>query len=423
MMARPPTGQVVERKGKRGTSYGLRFRAYGKRHYVTAAATNRQAAEVELANVLADVRRGIWQPPEKQVAASPIEERTFHVFSSEWLDGRRPELKPRSIEALEWALSNHVLPFFERHLLSQITVAEVDRYRLAKVRERDEIAAMRATDTKVRERPLSNRSINATITVLGQVLDSAIEHGHISGANSARGKRRRLRAERPRRTWLELEELRALLDAAGEHRALLATMSLGGLRVGEATALRWGHVDLANGRLHVADAKTDAGRRSVDLSPDLRDELAARKAGSRNTDADDLVFFTKDGRQRDRNNVRVNVLAGAIKRANVRLAEAGKPPIVGLTNHSLRRTFASLLYEAGASPAYVMGQMGHTSSALALEVYSRMMSRDRDTGARLDALVRGADWEPLGTPLGTNGANDAPSTEGFEQAKDAQPAR
>jgi hypothetical protein len=68
-----------------------------------------------------------------------------------------------------------------------------------------------------------------------------------------------------------------------------------------------------------------------------------------------------------------------------------------VTNHALRRTFASLLYEAGASPAYVMAQMGHTSSALALQVYARKMQRSRDTGARMDALVRGADWAQAGT--------------------------
>ena len=31
------------------------------------------------------------------------------------------------------------------------------------------------------------------------------------------------------------------------------------------------------------------------------------------------------------------------------------------------------------------------------KVYARMMGRDRDTGARLDALVRGIDWAPVGT--------------------------
>ena len=37
------------------------------------------------------------------------------------------------------------------------------------------------------------------------------------------------------------------------------------------------------------------------------------------------------------------------------------------------------------------------SSSLALEVYAKVMERKRDTGERLDALVRGADWAPTGT--------------------------
>jgi hypothetical protein len=32
--------------------------------------------------------------------------------------------------------------------------------------------------------------------------------------------------------------------------------------------------------------------------------------------------------------------------------------------------------------------MGHTSAAMALDVYAHMIRRDRDTGTRLDALVR-----------------------------------
>jgi hypothetical protein len=44
-----------------------------------------------------------------------------------------------------------------------------------------------------------------------------------------------------------------------------------------------------------------------------------------------------------------------------------------------------------------MAQMGHTSAALALEVYAKKMERQRDTGERMDALVRGADWAQRGT--------------------------
>ena len=67
----------------------------------------------------------------------------------------------------------------------------------------------------------------------------------------------------------------------------------------------------------------------------------------------------------------------------------GRPAIEGVTNHSLRRTFCALLYEAGATPAYVMAQMGHTDAALALEVYAKVMERKRDTGTRMDELIRG----------------------------------
>jgi hypothetical protein len=44
-----------------------------------------------------------------------------------------------------------------------------------------------------------------------------------------------------------------------------------------------------------------------------------------------------------------------------------------------------------------MQQMGQRSAALALEIYSKVMERKRDTGARMDALLRGADWAQMGT--------------------------
>ena len=101
------------------------------------------------------------------------------------------------------------------------------------------------------------------------------------------------------------------------------------------------------------------------------------------------MFCTTTGNRRARGNITTRILRPAIKAANVTREEAGQPPLPdGITNHSLRRTFASLLYEAGANRAYVMSQMGHTSSSLALEIYAKKMEVARDTGARMDALVR-----------------------------------
>jgi integrase len=348
-------------------------------------------AETALRHVLADVDRGIWKPPTPAPVVEVQETPTLHVFASAWFADRRADgLKPRSLEALEWALG-HVLEHLAAVPVNEITVDRVDAYRRAKLRERE---------FGLVERPLSNASINRTIAVLAAVCDAAVEAGHLP-SNPARGKRRRLQAAKPPRLMLEVDELRALLDGAGKHRALLAVMALAGLRVGEACALDWRDIDLARAQLHVRDAKTAAGVRRVDVSPDLLDTLKAWKADASNVAEDAPVFPTAAGTRRDRGNVRNRVLLPTIKRVNKQLAEKGLPTIGdGITNHALRRTFASLLYEAGASPAYVMSQMGHTSSALALEVYAKKMQRQRDTGQRMDALVRAADW----AQTGTNGA-------------------
>jgi integrase len=108
------------------------------------------------------------------------------------------------------------------------------------------------------------------------------------------------------------------------------------------------------------------------------------------------VFCTTTGTRRERSNITRQILRPAIKAANQAREAAGQPPLPdGITNHSLRRTFASLLYEAGANPAYVMSQMGHTSSSLALEIYAKKMEVARDTGQRMDALVR-PNWDGNG---------------------------
>jgi integrase len=188
------------------------------------------------------------------------------------------------------------------------------------------------------------------------------------------------------------ELARRLLDLLVELGELLLLRP-----VRELSSLRWRDLDLAGGKLRVTDSKTDAGVRVVELTPSLLDDLKLHRAEAGNPDADALVFATRNGTARDRSNVTHRVLVPAIERANVELQKAGRKPIESVTNHSLRRTFCALLYEAGASPAYVMQQMGHTSANLALEIYTKVMERKRDTGERMDALLRGADWAQAGT--------------------------
>jgi len=89
----------------------------------------------------------------------------------------------------------------------------------------------------------------------------------------------------------------------------------------------------------------------------------------------------------------------AVELANERLAELGAAPLPsGLTPHSLRLTFASVLYAIGTAPPVVMAEMGHTSPALALSIYAQAMSRDGGQADALRELVEGAVWAPVGHP-------------------------
>jgi integrase len=413
---------VVRNPVRGGYRFALRFSAYGKRRYVTLGRPedgwNEAKAQTELENVLADVRRGIWQP-QAPPALEPTPEPTFHQFSSAWFEQVKDELRPNTVLDYEWQLSAHLLPFFKNHTLSQITVAEVDRYREAKVADNRaiEAAAKRGkprmieyTDRlgkrcKRRERPLSAVSINKTLTRLGQVLEVAVERELIE-RNPAKvgGRRRRLKASRPARAYLDrAEQIASLLDAAGKidersrsdqqipRRAILATLTYAGLRISELLDLEWRDVDLAAGRLRVRQSKTDAGVRYVDLLPALRDELVGLKA-DRDPKPSDLVFPSSVGTRQDRNRVRCRVLAGAIKGANEQLAKDGLAPLPdGLTLHALRRTFASALIALGKDPAYVMGQMGHTDPTVTLGIYAQVMRSSDEARKHLRMLVGGAE--------------------------------
>jgi integrase len=364
-------------------------------------------AKVALADVMADVRAGRWVPPAQRVPEpEPKRVPTFHEFASEWFaalceeGGRNGDgLSERSIRDLrDWRLKEHILPHLAGYRLDGITVEVVDKFR----------AALK------REGRLSNASINKMISTVAAVMEQAIEYGPHPGPNPAKGRRRRLPTTKPLRTYLDRpEQIEALLDAATVldergrtvpyRRALVATLAFGGLRIGEALDLRWKDVDLGHeqdgnvvplrgrmspaGTIHVRGTKTDNADRKVRLAPVLRHELAALRERWAPVSDEQRVFATGTGGMLSRSNFGRRVLTPAVAIANDRLAESGIKPIADkLTPHSLRRTYASLLVVRGTDAATFMGQLGHSSAALALEVYARPMEladADREAYERL----------------------------------------
>jgi len=253
-----------------------------------------------------------------------------------------------------WHLRDHLLPYFQHHLLSQITIAEVDRFRQHKLAERERVAAARAKG-ETRLRPLSNETINKVLTRLGQILDVAAERELITrNVMRVNARNRKLKVSKPTRSYLDsARQITALLDAAHDldreaysnrrhlaRRAMFAALVFSGMRLGELVALQWRDVDLADGWLYVGRAKTAAGVRRIKVRSALRDTLLELKAGAPDAPPDMLVFATSSGKPHSQSNVR-RTMAKMVERANERLDDRGEAPLPRLSPHALRRTWAS----------------------------------------------------------------------------------
>jgi integrase len=389
-MARKATGQIIPPEGK-ARSWAIRFRANGERHYETLGRPEegwtRQKADRELRHRLADIERGLWTPETIPTPAPPERraESTFGEFAAEWFDRHEPEWKPKTVTDYRWALELHLLPCFENHRLSEITIEEVDRYKAE----------------KLREGKLGAGAINKTIARLAQLLEEAVEYGYLDH-NAAHGRKRRVKASKPQRSWVEPEQMLALIEAADRwHRPIVATMIGSGLRVGEACALDWRDVNLATGTITVRTAKTDAGTRQVDLPAGLVDELRGWKARTPHNRPGEAVFISRprDGKQTRQTGDNVGRrLKVTIKRANDSLDELGIEPISEkVTPHSLRRTYASVRAALRDDPVYIAEQIGHTDPRFTLQVYAKgAKRRDRLTGSYLSEFERALHWAEMG---------------------------
>lgn len=77
------------------------------------------------------------------------------------------------------------------------------------------------------------------------------------------------------------------------------------------------------------------------------------------------------------------------------LEERGLTPIPeGITPHSLRRTFASILVALGRDPAVFQRQMGHATARFTLDVYAAAMAYGDGDRERLRMLVEGRPVSP-----------------------------
>lgn len=145
--------------------------------------------------------------------------------------------------------------------------------------------------------------------------------------------------------WMDEDQVRSVVAAApeGRDRALVRLIYVGGLRISEASKLRW--IDVTPGRVAVVGKGAKA--RTVVVSTSVTDALMATKG----LDAapTDPVFVSYTGRSLDVRNAR-EIVYKAAKRAGLKLSP-----------HWLRHAHASHAVDRGAPLNLVQRSLGHAN--------------------------------------------------------------
>ncbi len=315
--------------------------------------------------------------------------KSFEEYAWEWL-----ELQPvreRTREVHSWALREHLIPYFGRRRLDQITVDDVAGF-IAAMRRK----GLRGSTTLTALRPLS------------KILAHAARRGAIPVnpcSQLERGERPRLDDQRPKRI-LTLEEMRSLIDAADgeQYRCLLELLLTAGLRIGEALGLAVCDLDREHALIRVeyqlgrdgdrTPLKTEESRRAIDIPPLLMQRLVALIAerGALNDPAA-FVFASRNG-------------SGLMRKtATAALARAAKaaalaPPKPSL--HDLRHSHASMLIALDTPVVDVQRRLGHRKPDTTLRVYAHQWkereARRSQIGARLGDLFEHARELPRPAP-------------------------
>lgn len=326
-----------------------RKRFYGK---------TRKEVQEQLTNVLKARQEGL-------LATGPTQ--TVAQYLAQWLeDTVKHSVRPRTREAYDLNV-RRLVPHLGTIRLNRLTPAQVQ-----------------AAYAALLDRGLSRRSVEQAHTVLHRALHQAVQWGLI-GRNPTEA----VAVPRPERRemkTLTAEELQTLFTSTASHRlhALWVVLATTGLRLGEATGLRWEDVDFGGCRVTVRRAvqrqrgkgmvavepKTERSRRTVHIAEGTagalrehkRRQAAERLCAGPLWQDHGLVFCNTTGGPLDPARVR--------KPFRIALERAGLPNI---RVHDLRHSCATLLLSQGVHPKVVQELLGHSTITLTLDTYSHVI--------------------------------------------------
>ena len=159
-----------------------------------------------------------------------------------WLSRQQGHMKPSGFRSYESAWRCHVAPRWASTAIGDVRFSDVQAW----------IAELSPTRGAV--------IVQTAYSVFARILDDAVRDRMLS-SNPARGVKLPKRSPR-RNVYLTAEQLHALADEAGRYRSLVYLLGVGGLRWGEAAALRVSDIDFLRRRIELHRNAVTVGRQT-----------------------------------------------------------------------------------------------------------------------------------------------------------------
>lgn len=334
--------------------YEVRWRDPERRSREKVFDTKREA-DLFLASVQISVAKGEYIDAKASKAL-------ISDLGTSWLAGQT-HLKPSSLKPIEIAWRLHVSPSWGRTPVGLVQHSRVQAW----------VSALTT------EKELSATSVLRAYGVLAAILDVAVKDRRIP-SNSARGVNLPRKVGKPR-VYLTHKQVDSVAGFASDKAPLVLFLAYTGLRWGELTGLRVGHVDLGRRRFNVEENAVDVGgtihvgtpkshsNRSVPYPAFLDKHVQECVAHKRR---DELVFGDGTDHVRSPHGVRGWFISAVKKAQNL------DPDLPRVTIHDLRHTAASLAISAGANVKAVQRMLGHASAAMTLDTYADLFPDDLD---------------------------------------------
>lgn len=381
-------GTVRQRSAGSTWTYQFAIDVGGKRRQITKGGfRTKRDAQAALSEALA-----AWGKGDRRAAAQPSTQ-ALSAYLADWLEARRPGLKPSTVSSYRTTIDSWIVPHLGHIALRDLTGAHLTRWH-GLLRDRGGRGG----------KPLGTRSVQLAHRVLAMALDEAVEGGllHRSPVLEVPKKQRPTHKARQvgSRVWSAAEAQLFLVAIDGDRLHPLYALALDtGMRRGELAGLRWSDVDLDAARLSVQRNRVLVGGQPVEGTP--------KSGEGRSVDLDAGTVAVLRRWRSQQLQERMKWGPAWIDSGYVFTREDGEPlhpehitsrfesltraaPLPVIRLHDLRHTSATIALAAGVHPKVVQERLGHADISITLDLYSHVTpGMGAEAAAKIGAALYG----------------------------------